>query len=348
MNWIKSSLTLLISVSLSLGILEIGVRLIYNDVGLFNRYHATVKYDEFLTRRLAPNISFTHTSKDGIFTYKTNSSGFRMNHDIPKEKPQNRIRVLILGDSHTQGFEVQGDQTFGSLLDAKRCNSKTLEVINTGISGSGTSEHLIALKYFLKKYNPDIVIEAFYPNDFQNNRNAFHYILNGALAVKTKQHPAYNGLKILEFHNSFALARFLSENSYAYSLFMNFSWQKGREFFYSLENEELARNSDLLELANEPNETKSDVTLFNLILDEMYSTTSIHGAKFKIIGIPSIKHYEIQKYLSSSNKKSLIDISFDPGQPWHVQNGYRHINPQAHEKIAREIHAYLCHPKKIH
>ena len=336
MNWIKNSLLVVISSGLALITLEVGVRYIFPDTVLFNRFHSTVNYGQFQSRTLMKNSEFKHTSKDGKFIFKTNSSGFRMTDEVHSEKDNDTLRVLILGDSHTQGFEVQQNETFSALLNKKVCNGKVLEVINTGISGSGTSEHLITLQHWAQILKPDVTIEAFYPNDLQNNMNAFHAIDNGELKVIRYKHPATTGIKLLEAHNSLWLLRFLSQNSYAYSLLMNFGWEYGKKLFYKSRHSE---NGEWVEL-NEAILHHDDLVLLNKLLQSMNEIMLPYG-KFFIIPIPSINSYDIRNFLDVAMTEQLIDIEFSDGTVWHVPNGHRHINAAAHAHIASSIYSAL-------
>lgn len=340
MNWIKYIVLLIILIILPLGLLEFGVRTIYPDTVLFNRFHETVNYGEYITRRLRPSTTFKHTSQDGVFIFRTNSSGFRMEQDISQPKNDGTLRILVLGDSHAQGFEVQGDETFSSLLDKRSCRNETLEVINTGISGSGTSEHLITLQHFYDELSPDLVIETFYPNDLQNNKNAFHGIVDGELRVIRKTHPATNGIKLLEVHNNFFVTRFLSQNSYAYSLFMNFIWEQGRSYFYGSNK---SNTSELVELKDNFNQQKPKY-LFNLIIDEMRDIVE-KESRFILIGIPSRKSYEIRDIVDSRHEEIIVDIEFDAMETWHVKHGHRHINSKSHKRIAETIFQTICTDK---
>ena len=53
-------------------------------------------------------------------------------------------------------------------------------------SGSGAIEQLVTLKYWVKRLKPDIAIEAFYPNDIVNKKNAFHGLDNGKVKIGRK------------------------------------------------------------------------------------------------------------------------------------------------------------------
>ena len=77
-------------------------------------------------------------------------------------------RILVLGDSFTEAFQVEQEQTFERLL-AERLG---IEVVNAGDSGFGTDN---ALLFFLAegwKYRPDLVVLMFNTsNDILENDN---------------------------------------------------------------------------------------------------------------------------------------------------------------------------------
>ena len=103
---------------IAFGIGEVFVRMLYSETTtLFPRYHTDAKYGEFTLRSIRPESTFWHTSVDGSWKFTTNDKGFRNYSDFEYEKPKNTIRILSLGDSHTQGYEVRQDYTFSSVAE---------------------------------------------------------------------------------------------------------------------------------------------------------------------------------------------------------------------------------------
>jgi acyl-CoA thioesterase I len=104
-------------------------------------------------------------------------------------------RILILGDSLTEGLGVEKEKAFPDLLEKLLHDSgyPNIQVINAGISGSTTASGLSRLKWHLKS-KPELVVVALGANDglrgfkIQETRKNLLEIL--ALARK-------NGLKIL-------------------------------------------------------------------------------------------------------------------------------------------------------
>lgn len=82
------------------------VRLVLRDrMVLFPRYHSKAVYGDYTLRRLQPNTKFWHTSLDGRWKFVTNAQRFRNEQNFPYAKGPGRMRVLALGDSHTQALK---------------------------------------------------------------------------------------------------------------------------------------------------------------------------------------------------------------------------------------------------
>ncbi|MGH7790756.1 MAG: hypothetical protein ACREOB_00435 [Thermodesulfobacteriota bacterium] len=126
---------------------------------------------------------------------KMNSQGFRDKERL-YEKSKGTFRILILGDSMTEGLEVPLERTFPYILENKLNSkgSKKCEVINLSISGFGTAQEYLMLKHYGLKYNPDLVILVFsdqndVSDNFFNSRkgqfvNKPFFVLNKGTLVK--------------------------------------------------------------------------------------------------------------------------------------------------------------------
>ncbi len=96
----------------------------------------------------------------------TNSKGFRGTTEYQYTKDQDKIRILVIGDSFTFGEEVSDNETYPYYLQELIPNS---EVLNLGMHGYGHDQMLIFLKEEGLKYNPDIVILGFIHADMTRN-----------------------------------------------------------------------------------------------------------------------------------------------------------------------------------
>lgn len=177
----RSSRVLLMALSIIfiLLALEIGLRLGVGKV--------------FPPRFFEPHAQFGHfhvpgrsgwQRSDEYESYITiNSKGLR-DVERPYAKPEGVFRVLMLGDSFVEGLQVAQDKTLPVQLEAQlrqRLNSP-VEVINAGVSRYGTGNSLLFLEAEGLRYDPDLVIYAFYPNDVTDNlENGVFRLVNGAL-----------------------------------------------------------------------------------------------------------------------------------------------------------------------
>ena len=122
-----------------------------------------------------------------------------------KNTKENSFRILILGDSLTEGYGVSAQQAFPSLLE-KKLNEEfspdkndTYEIINAGISGSTSSGGVARIEWLLKS-NPDFLIIALGGNDglrgvpVEETKNNLKKII---LTAKSKNIPTLlSGMKM--------------------------------------------------------------------------------------------------------------------------------------------------------
>ena len=105
----------------------------------------------------------------GSYT-RINSHGLR-DEDIPYQRT-GRFRILVLGDSFTEGLQVDQMQTYPKVL--QRILGATspggVEVINAGVAAWGTDNALLFFREEGWKYHPDLVLLTFdTTNDIYEN-----------------------------------------------------------------------------------------------------------------------------------------------------------------------------------
>ena len=103
---------------------------------------------------------------------RINAEGLR-DVDRPVAKPAGVYRILILGDSMIEAFQVDLEHTLTRVLERRLNEAKlgmAFEVINLGVAGYGTDQEYLALRQVGLRYRPDLVVLAFFTgNDFQEN-----------------------------------------------------------------------------------------------------------------------------------------------------------------------------------
>ncbi|MBI4140657.1 SGNH/GDSL hydrolase family protein [Candidatus Woesearchaeota archaeon] len=126
-------------------------------------------FDEKLGTVLKPAASICGYGYDTHkrIKYTTNNAGFRMLSDVSVNKTKGTKRIMLFGDSFTFGVGLDDREIFSYLLS--EFLPDTYEVINGGVSGTGTGQQFALLKESRLKYEPDVVIVFFYPNDLNDN-----------------------------------------------------------------------------------------------------------------------------------------------------------------------------------
>lgn len=138
-------------------------------------FKSTIKwqFDELFGSKLIPNqkgVFVGHTNEYKI-PIVVNGEGFvDKDHQINNE--DNAYRILIIGDSFAENFQVPYEKSYAYLLN-RWLNQRydfPIEIITLGIGNSGTVSHYLALKNIGAKYKPNLVIHIFYTgNDIFNN-----------------------------------------------------------------------------------------------------------------------------------------------------------------------------------
>ena len=136
--------------------------------GVIEIYHGFDMFDPTKGWKSKPDIKEWKVFEDKVLN--TNSRGFRGKNEYSYGKNQNKIRILVLGDSYTFGEEVSDNETYSYYLQEMIPQS---EIINMGIHGYGHGQMLVYLKEEIAKYKPDIVILGFLHIDMDRNMLKF-------------------------------------------------------------------------------------------------------------------------------------------------------------------------------
>jgi len=339
-SWVKTTSLFVFSILLSLVGAEAVIRAFMKDqIVLFPRYHTAAHYGNFVLRRLRPNTVFWHTSVDGSWQFVTNAQGFRDQRDFNYVKLEGRLRVLALGDSHTEGFEVRQSQTFSAIIERYlNVRGVDAEVLNTGISGFSTAEEFVFLTNEGIRYDPDVVVLGFYANDFEDNVKAGLYkLVSGQLVVAKREHVP--GVRVLDIINSVAPLRWLSEGSYFYSFGMNTVWKRAKVSLFREAEQQLTTEFAV------PTEEVTDYKkkLMAALLKEMYRYCRARDIKLVIIDIPMVSS---DKQFRSSVPEDMVEVVRTSSDAFissenvlskfrnltdiHVPHGHRHISEFTH------------------
>lgn len=136
----------------------------------YPRFH---EFDPQVGAKLRPGVR-GHWLEEGGGYVSINSEGFRDKEHAHK-KPPNTLRIAVLGDCYAEAMQVNMEETFWAVMErnlqgCKDLQGRQVEVINFGISGYGTTQELLALRKWVWKYSPDVILLAFVTgNDIADN-----------------------------------------------------------------------------------------------------------------------------------------------------------------------------------
>ena len=357
-SW-SNAILLAASLGLSLVLGELFVRVFLGDqIVLFPRYHAAATYDEFTIRRLRPETTFWHTSADGSWRFIVNKQGFRSDRDFAYDH-DGTLRIITLGDSHTQGFEVRQEHTYAAVIEGYLDDrGLEAEVINAGVSGFSTAEEAVLLEHAALKYDPDVVVLGFYANDFEDNiKSDLFRVKGGELTVNKTTHAP--GTILLELHNAVGPLRWLSENSYLYSIAMNTVWEMAKSALLSHKRRELA--TEMAVTTGEANDYEKRLTA--RLIERMYRLCKGRGIIFMLVDIPQ---YDEPGEFRSSIPSDLLDeferntdalirsegvlSPFRHVAEFHLPHGQHHISELSHMLLGVAVAQTIEHvtaPNKV-
>jgi lysophospholipase L1-like esterase len=126
----------------------------------------------FRARRNAASADFRVERSEFSFRVVTNTLGFR-DPRLPAPKPKDVARVVVVGDSFTQGYGVEERDTFPRRLEAllgAADDSRRWEVVNLGVPGTNPRDYAGNLRDVGLAYEPDVVLVAVGANDVHDVR----------------------------------------------------------------------------------------------------------------------------------------------------------------------------------
>ena len=344
--------------AIAFGLGEIAVRVLYKDESvLFPRYHTDYQYGRYTLRGIRPNSEFWHTSVDGSWRFVTNSRGFRDAREIPYAKPAGTLRVLALGDSHTQGYEVRQEETYAAVVERfLATRGIKAQAINAGVSGFSTAEALAFLEAEGHKYAPDVVVLGFYANDFEDNLKSGLFALDPAGKLTERKHEHIPGVRIQNAIYAAPPVRWMSENSYFYSLLFNSTWEYFKARLSSAVKEASAESEYAVPRGDGPGD--AEIALAAALIERMDHFCLERGIRFIVVDIPARPGVH---RISSSLPEGLIErlrsagieyiasrallADFDGAAAMHVTHGHQHISELTHTLIGVELGRRLAASK---
>ncbi|MBI4125634.1 MAG: hypothetical protein HY609_02345 [Deltaproteobacteria bacterium] len=335
----------------------LGETLVYlihgKEMALFPRYVTQRQYNDYLIRGNVAGARYRHKSPDGRWEFQINRRGFRGGVDYSYEKPPGVLRVLVLGDSFTVGYEVDQDETYAVVLERElKKRGIAAEVINAGVSGFSNAEELVFLEQEGVRYQPDVVVLGFYFNDLEDNiRTGLFKLLDGELIVNSKQYAPVTNVR--DFLNSFAPYRWLSENSYLHNYLNAAATVWVKKWLEQKRREEIAGQT-LGAAADDYPER-----LACLLVQRIRRTASQNNAFFILLEIPKVSHRQVFPSWPAQTcaPESVSDLYVDglrllkeeaAGGEWYRPRGHRHWTPVSHAAVGKYLASRIAERQGRH
>ncbi len=163
---LPKTLLVLVAIALAVGLAEVALRLTHYGEAKGVHLEGFMEYDPLLGWRHKRNFSSELIQLEYHTTLQFDANGMR-GRERPYTKPKNVSRILVLGDSFVEGYAVQVQDRFTEILEATL--GSPFEVIALGVAGYSTDQELLSLEQEGWKYEPDLVVLAFYYNDVWGN-----------------------------------------------------------------------------------------------------------------------------------------------------------------------------------
>ncbi|WP_162200422.1 SGNH/GDSL hydrolase family protein [Kordia jejudonensis] len=310
----------------------------------YNRITTFFKFtSEFQAQYYIPDSTALFIHKPNIHIYdnwgtpeqkisterRTNNLGFRDDDDVLAKK-QNELRVLVTGDSHTDGVLKHNTESFINVWETQ-LNAKDTTTYYNCINGGVGYYTFRNYHGFLKKYaylQPDVfVINVFTGNDFrecalyEDDRTSFSNIYKSMrMSVRRKfqssaaqEFPYIQGIEQLLYYESFP-----SEKERTMTIAQKYLL----EIIALCKQENIRLIVTLLPSRAEVKPAFYDKiqTLFNLDTETMDTNKELTAMLIDFLQKQQIEYHDLTPALLDSTEKLYWDEDL-------------HINPKAHELI---------------
>jgi lysophospholipase L1-like esterase len=164
-KWLFRFGSVVVATVLTLGILEIAVRLAWEKL------QGPIIPLSLKTHRLSPDpllgyelIPGSRSFEDQVW-YRISRQGIRDRREFAIPKPAGVYRIAALGDSFTFGMGVEEEDTWPRRLESELAGWRSTEVINFGIMGYDTTQEARLLETRVLAFQPDLIVIGYCLND---------------------------------------------------------------------------------------------------------------------------------------------------------------------------------------
>ncbi len=135
------------------------------------------QYDPVLGHRYIPGLRTRVPHWNGGYLVRVNEAGFRCDHEVAPERPAGSARALLFGDSFTAGDGVSNRDRYGDALERL---VPGLQVLNFGLSGSGTDQQYLAFREVAPGLEHDLVVVGVFVENIRRNVSRYRRYMTPA------------------------------------------------------------------------------------------------------------------------------------------------------------------------
>ena len=192
-RWVARLVALLFGVAVALTVAEVAIRLVAPQP----LQHIQLDDQLYFVNR--PLARFTYArEREYSIDVAYNAWGFR--GPIPNPNaPPDVTRILIIGDSQTEGLQVRYEETYGAVLqrDLERLlPGRRFEVVNLAVSAYGTHQEVLTLRRYGARVRPCWVVLGFYPGNDLSDNVRLPLVTDGANGVRLVEHRFSTGHRL--------------------------------------------------------------------------------------------------------------------------------------------------------
>jgi len=295
-----------------------------------------------------PNINIWHTTQDYSINIRTNSKGIRADREIEYAKPIGKKRIIVLGDSFTMGYGVNIEDLYLTRLEKKLKDiGYDVDIVNLGVSGFSTAEEVIMLENEGLKYEPNLVILAFFQNDLDENiiSGLFKFSDNKLVRNNKEYLPK---IKLRNFLYSIPIYRYLAGRSQLLYLV--------RERMSRMIKSSLLRNSEVKPKEMDRNESKH--ILGAKLLDRIFEIVNSRGIPLVLLNIPTVENADrkmktiipvekMQEFSELHYLDSYEILKDIPTSKTYWSRSHHHWTPYSHNLVGEKLADLILDNKLI-
>lgn len=174
-----NAVVVIVACVLALAGIELSLRAFGDDVLAMGNQFRFYRFDEKLGWSNAPGTSGHFARSEYRHFIQINALGMRDRDPLPDN--QTARRIAVLGDSFVWGIGADYGERFTEILEQALPG---VDVLNYGVSGYGTTQHLVQLESVLATHPDQVILALCLSNDITEALDSFRNGYNKPFAIR--------------------------------------------------------------------------------------------------------------------------------------------------------------------